>query len=120
MKSKKTKQSCLSCGNMVEDNQKPPYLGHRKECKLVSQWLALDNEWTHLEGKKPKVTIVECSDWQALYIDDEKKCENHTLRVRDVLEALGTKPSYIEISDEDAEEDGFPNNLENLSFKVNP
>jgi len=46
--------------------------------------------------RKNPVTIVLCDDWTGLYVNGRLAVENHFLRPRDVLEALGF--SYVVIS----------------------
>lgn len=63
-----------------------------------------------------KVTLVKADDWIALYVDGRIKCQNHRLKEKDVLEALGINFEVIECKD--LEYRGlFPNNLENLTIE---
>lgn len=59
----------------------------------------------------------EGGDWEALYMDGKLVAEGHSLRIRDVLDAIAdvlpNKLSYIEISDEKAEA-GFSENLADM------
>lgn len=67
-----------------------------------------------------KFTFVtaECGDWQALYIDGKLATEGHSIRARDVLDAIAdilpNKVERYEITDEVAEM-GMPTNLNDLS-----
>ena len=66
-----------------------------------------------------KFTFVtaECGDWQALYINDKLAVEGHSIRARDVLDAIAdVLPNKIErytVSDEIAEM-GMPKDLNSL------
>ena len=67
-----------------------------------------------------KFTFVtsECGDWQALYIDGKLATEGHSIRARDLLDAIAdilpNKVEMYEVSDKVAE-DGMPTNLSDLS-----
>ena len=67
-----------------------------------------------------KFTFVtaECGDWQALYIDGKLAAEGHSIRARDVLDAIANilpnKVERYEIADRIAEM-GMPTNLRELS-----
>jgi hypothetical protein len=67
-----------------------------------------------------KFTFVtaECGDWQALYINDKLAVEGHSVRARDVLDAivdiLPNKVERYEIANEVAEM-GMPTNLNDIS-----
>lgn len=61
------------------------------------------------------VRLVSSDDWQALYVDGRKVAENHTVTLRDALEALeGVHVGQAfrhEVSEEWAEHHGFPENF---------
>lgn len=67
-----------------------------------------------------KFTFVtaECGDWQALYIDGKLAVEGHSVRARDVLDAIAdilpNKVEKYEIANEVAEM-GMPTNLNDIS-----
>ena len=67
-----------------------------------------------------KFTFVtaECGDWQALYIDGKLAVEGHSIRARDVLDAIAdilpNKVERYEIANEVAEM-GMPTSLSDLS-----
>lgn len=41
MKKKIELRECAACGALVPRIQPPPYSGHKKNCKLVKEWLKL-------------------------------------------------------------------------------
>lgn len=59
----------------------------------------------------------ESGDWEALYMDGKLVADGHSLRVRDVLDAISSvlpnKFIYKEISDERAEK-GFSSDLNDM------
>jgi hypothetical protein len=67
-----------------------------------------------------KFTFVtaECGEWQALYINDKLAVEGHSVRARDILDAIAdilpNKVERYEIANEVAEI-GMPTNLNDLS-----
>lgn len=67
-----------------------------------------------------KFTFVtaECGDWQALYINDKLAVEGHSVRARDVLDAIAeilpNKVERYEIRNEVAEI-GMPIDLNDLA-----
>lgn len=67
-----------------------------------------------------KFTFVtaECGDWQALYIDGKLAVEGHSVRARDVLDAIAdilpNKVERYEIANEVAEM-AMPTNLNDIS-----
>jgi hypothetical protein len=58
----------------------------------------------------PDVVIVDGDEWQGLYVDGVLKCEDHRLRVDEVLDALGinvtVQPTW--------HDDVLPDKLEDL------
>lgn len=50
--------------------------------------------------KKNKITFVDSDDWEGLYINGELVLENHSLRIYDVLKALGIKYEVINADDD--------------------
>lgn len=72
-----------------------------------------------------RVTIVSVEDWEALYIDGKKVDEGHSLRLSDVLKALGI---YAEFRDLEADlepdapdgEFDFADNLEDVKYVPYP
>lgn len=50
--------------------------------------------------KKSKITFVDGDDWEGLYINNKLVLENHSLRISDVLKALGIKYESIIADDE--------------------
>jgi hypothetical protein len=38
-----------------------------------------------------EITFVSVDDWTELFIDGKKELENHTLDIKDVLDAIGVK-----------------------------
>lgn len=60
-----------------------------------------------------KILLVDDAEgeWQALYIDGEKVLENHSLRLDQVLNAIGIKVesfTYPELEDPDHQPGRFP------------
>jgi hypothetical protein len=67
-----------------------------------------------------KVNIVSVDDWEALYIDDKKVDEGHSLRLEDVLKHLGIefKSQYLEPDpDEGDGEWYFADNIHGIVFE---
>lgn len=64
---------------------------------------------------------AECGDWQALYIDNQLAVEGHSIRARDVLDAIAdifpNKVERYEVNDEIAEM-GMPTNLNDISIDL--
>jgi len=56
-----------------------------------------------------KITVVSdfSGDWAGLYINNELKCEGHSLHFRDIFDALGEEFEHHEIEIEGS----LPNNL---------
>lgn len=69
----------------------------------------------------PNCTVVSSSDgdWEALYLDGIKTVEGHSLRPRDIFEALGVQVEFREIqSPVDIEgEIDFAQRLEDVRFE---
>jgi hypothetical protein len=44
-----------------------------------------------------KILLVGCAegDWEALYVNGEKKCEGHSISLHEVFEALEIKVDYF-------------------------
>ena len=63
----------------------------------------------------------ECGDWQALYINNKLAVEGHSIRARDVLDAIAdifpNKVERYEINNEIAEM-GMPTNLNDISIDL--
>ncbi len=65
------------------------------------------------ENVVPKVTIVETSDWQALYVDGKLKLENHNLSLVEVLGILGIIVEGVRADEKWLDDRGnLPENLE--------
>lgn len=64
---------------------------------------------------------AECGDWQALYIDNKLAVEGHSIRARDVLDAIAdifpNKVERYEVNNEIAEM-GMPTNLNDISIDL--
>ena len=64
---------------------------------------------------------AECGDWKALYIDNKLAVEGHSIRARDVLDAIAdifpNKVERYEVNDEIAEM-GMPTNLNDISIDL--
>ena len=63
---------------------------------------------------KVKIVGTESGDWHVLYVDGKLACQNHSIKPRDICEALNIKCEYAEVSDEWAEQNQFPEDLEDL------
>lgn len=59
------------------------------------------NEGNWYEGYAKRITLVssESGDWVVLYRGERKILEGHSLRLKDVLCALGFKVTSFEVSD---------------------
>jgi hypothetical protein len=55
------KQPCVSCGRAVKDNQQYPWAGHKKDCKLVNQWIEQYN------ADKTVVEVTHCEECPLAY-----------------------------------------------------
>jgi hypothetical protein len=61
-----------------------------------------------------EVTVVQCDDWIALFVDGKKVIEGHSLNETDIFRAIGVEMRCIWLEDEWVEEHGFPETLDNL------
>lgn len=64
-------------------------------------------------AKRPQIHFIkpESGDWVAMYVNGKKVAEGHSLDEYEVVEALGLTYTSDEISDEAAENGGFPEEL---------
>ena len=64
----------------------------------------------------PKVVIVDCDDWKAIYVDGKLRYENHTLDADDVLQALGINSEHLLCDNDWLEKQGcrLPKNLKEV------
>lgn len=63
----------------------------------------------------PRVVYADGDDWAGLYVNGELRAENHSLRVSDVLEALGIEYERIECDQSWLEERGrLPERVEDV------
>lgn len=72
---------------------------------------------TAMKAAKPsvnEVTVVQCDDWIALFVDGKKAIEGHSLDEADIFNAIGIKMRSIWLEDEWVEEHGFPETLDGL------
>lgn len=64
------------------------------------------------------VVYVYGDDWCGMYVKGDLKTQNHSLRVRDVLDALGVDYKSLEVNPDWLDENGqLPDRIEDVDFK---
>lgn len=62
----------------------------------------------------PSVHLVYMDDWQALYVDGKLVLENHSLRAKDILKAIGVEFQALHLEENLEIRECLPANFEEL------